>query len=161
VDVVVTTDQPVSSEHDVGLTDSQRKSKQKQATLPLTKEVPKALLPCPSVNNVNISAKAAKNKSKGKENVESGKAGLIDSQRKSIRLANKPKTNLTMAEQATQLVMKKCGVLEAGKVAAEEDHGRFRTQFVEPTKTDTVGDLSETFGISNIGEASPLGAMVL
>ena len=83
--------------------------------------------------------------------------------RKSLRLANKPKTNLTMEEQATQLLMKKCGVLEPDQVAEEKHHGKFRAQFVDPLQIDTVGGMREMFGLNSEGVDGPdlLGSVAL
>jgi len=75
--------------------------------------------------------------------------------RKSLRLANKAKTNLTMEEQATQLLMKKCGVLEPDQVAEEKHHGKFRAQFVDPLQIDTVGGMREMFGLNSEGVDGP------
>ena len=65
-----------------------------------------------------------------------------------------------MAEQATQLLMKKCGVLEPNKKADEKDHANFRTQFVVPMKPAVVGGMRDTFGLDE-GGSHPLSAVVI
>lgn len=42
-----------------------------------------------------------------------------------------------MEEQATMLLMKKCGTLEQGKTADAADHNKFREQFVGPLKKES------------------------
>ena len=134
-----------------------------KAVLPITKELPKLLLPTPQAGVARVEEKTVRCKAKGKENAEAGKNGPSDSMRKSLRLANKPKTNLTMEEQATQLLMKKCGVLEPDQVAEEKHHGKFRAQFVDPLQIDTVGGMREMFGLNSEGVDGPdlLGSVAL
>lgn len=54
-----------------------------------------------------------------------------------------------MQKQATQLIMKKCGILEPRKMADEADHHRFRCQFVEPLLNNAVDDFCEAFGLND------------
>lgn len=129
-----------------------------RATLPLSVPVPKPLMPTPIMEPKQPASQPLRNKCKGKENVE--KAGPTDSHRKSSRLANKPKSNLTMAEQATQLLMKKCGVLVDDKVADEKDNGKFRTKFVVPMEAAVVNGLRDTFGLDGEGNG-PLSAVAI
>ena len=74
--------------------------------VPLTKHLQCAILSSPAAVKTTI-------KSKGKEYLGSSSKGMTDSKRRSVRLANKPKCNLSMEAQATQLLMKKSGLLEA------------------------------------------------
>lgn len=59
----------------------------------------------------------------GKENVENNTES-----RRSERIANKTKTSLTMEKQATQLLMKKSGMIEQNIVVDEVAHSKFRVQ---------------------------------
>jgi hypothetical protein len=65
----------------------------------------------------------------------------------SARLAAKPKTNLTMEEQATALLKKKSGVLFTGAAPNNAAHAEFRGKFTEPLKHDAVGGFNEMFGL--------------
>lgn len=80
--------------------------------------------------------------------------------RKSERIASRPKSNLTMQEQATRLLMKKCGIVDTNKNLEEGQQEKFRLQFVEPMKEMTVQGLRETFRL-NGNEADPLDAIAL
>lgn len=91
----------------------------------------------------------------GKEN-EVGRA----SQKKSERLANRPKSDLSMQEQATHLLMKKCGIIQPRKKVDEADHHRFKSQFVEPLMDNAVDGFCEAFGLNDL-EGRPLNAMAL
>lgn len=84
-----------------------------------------------------------------------------DSKRSSKRLASRPKCNLTMEEQATQLLMKKCGTLAIDMevtVAAKE---KFITQFTEPLLDPTVGGFRDCFGLPEDGDTDVLSAVAL
>ena len=48
--------------------------------------------------------------------------------RQSLRIANKPKPMLAMEQQATCLLMKKCGLLEEEALFADKENA-FREQF--------------------------------
>ena len=79
---------------------------------------------------------------------------------KSERIASRPKSNLTMQEQATRLLMKKCGIVDTNKNLEQGQQEKFRQQFVEPMKEMTVQGLRETFWL-NGNEADPLDAIAL
>jgi hypothetical protein len=51
--------------------------------------------------------------------------------RSSARIASKPKSNLTMEEQTTALLMKRSGTIPDHAKPNEQDHARFRAQFVD------------------------------
>ena len=98
--------------------------------LALTKQVPRAILETPITEQSKrmqkpkdkISKEDAKevlitpvkenkgNKAVGKEN-----ESVHTSKRKSERIASRPKSNPTMQEQATRLLMKKCGIVDTNK----------------------------------------------
>lgn len=91
-------------------------------------------------------------KGKGKENLDSSNNEVTDSKRRSGRLANKPKSNLTMEQQATQLLMKKCGTLEGEQAGIEE----FAHEFIAPIQNVTVKGYRGLFGLPEAGEADIL-----
>lgn len=64
-----------------------------------------------------------------------------DSKRRSTRLANKPKSDLTMEQQATKI--------------------EFRNQFVAPLVDDTVTNYREVFGLLEEGGVDTLAALVI
>ncbi|OEL21879.1 hypothetical protein BAE44_0017102 [Dichanthelium oligosanthes] len=121
---------------------------------PLTKPIPKAILSTPTLQKTT-------RKVRGKENTETNKNGETEKKRKSDRIANRPKSDLTMEEQATQLLMKKCGTLEIGKKAQEEDHDNFREQFAEPLKGDAVFGFRDMFGLTDLPAGEALSALAL
>lgn len=55
---------------------------------------------------------------------------------------------MTIEEQATVLLMKKCGTLKEGKQADDNDHKNFREQFVDPPNARVVADFRETFRLT-------------
>ena len=85
----------------------------------------------------------------------------LKSQRKSRRLANRPKSNLTMEEQATMLLMKKCGTLAEVGTVSKEDQAKFREEFVEPLKTVSVSGYRDMFGLSVVDGSNPLSALAV
>jgi hypothetical protein len=119
---------------------------------PFTKQLQKAILTSPAT------VKPAR-KPKGKENLGSNTKEMTDSKRRSVRLANKPKSNLTMEEQATQLLMKKSGTLEADCDGGTID--KFAHQFTEPMKNVDVKDYRVLFDFPEVGETDPLHEEVL
>lgn len=81
--------------------------------------------------------------------------------RKSARIASKKKPDLTMEEQATALLMRKCGLLDENKIPNSETHNKFRAHFIEPLEQQTVGNVRETFGISEGNGADVLGVIAI
>lgn len=71
------------------------------------------------------------------------------SSRKSARIASKGKNDMTMEEQATALLMKKCGLLQENKLPDSPTRTKFSTQFTEPIEQETVGNLREAFGLAD------------
>jgi hypothetical protein len=67
--------------------------------------------------------------------------------RQSARIASKPKTNLTMEEQATALLIKRSGVLFSGNTPNHVVQDEFMGQFTEPLKNTAMGGFKELFGI--------------
>lgn len=78
--------------------------------------------------------------------------GQQESVRHSARIASKPKSNLTMEEQATALLIKKSGVLVSGIAPDHAAHAEFREQFTEPLKETAVGGFRELFGIPDVAD---------
>ncbi|RLN23877.1 hypothetical protein C2845_PM07G31260 [Panicum miliaceum] len=81
--------------------------------------------------------------------------------RKSTRLANKPKSNLTMEEQATWLLMKKCGTLDDIGPVSSEEKSRFREEFVEPLAPASVSGYRGMFGLDATDGSNPLSALAV
>jgi hypothetical protein len=65
----------------------------------------------------------------------------------SARLAAQPKTNLTMEDQATALLIRKSGVLFTGAAPNNAAHAEFRGKFTEPLKHDAMGGFNDMFGL--------------
>lgn len=65
-------------------------------------------------------------------------------------MANKPKTDLTMEQQATTILMKKCGIIEGSQPTAA-DEGKFRERFVDPMKDEAVDNIREYLGMQEGG----------
>jgi len=85
----------------------------------------------------------------------------VQTKRKSTRIANRPKTRLTVEEQATQLLMKKCGLLEADVVPVEKAKGMFCEKFVDHMEPGFVTGLRDMFGISREDGSNPLQALAV
>jgi len=110
--------------------------------VPLTKHLKSTILNSPAT------VKSAR-RTKGKENIGSSNKEITDSNRRNERLANKPKCNLSMEAQATQLLMKKSGLLEV----QQDDTDKFAHQFTEPVG---VKGYRELFSLPEAGEADIL-----
>lgn len=82
----------------------------------------------------------------------------LNHREKNERLANKPKTVLSMQEQATQLLMNKCGILDDKKKPGEADRLNFSVQFTEPLIDKTVEGFRETFGLNEL-QGGPFAAL--
>ena len=81
-----------------------------------------------------------------KRNTAAEMSGLKNSKRRSTRLANRPKSDLTMEQQATALLMKKCGTLNEDGVPDQTTMAQFTTQFVAPLVDDTVQTTGKCLG---------------
>ena len=81
--------------------------------------------------------------------------------RKSIRIANKPKIDLTMEQQATVLLMKKCGLVDDGDPMVKDKIAKFPEQFAGKLKEDAVGGYRDLFGLDNVGSADALSALAI
>jgi len=71
--------------------------------------------------------------------------------KRSMRLANKPPSNLSVEEQAIALLMKKSGILESVKAPTVTELQQFHTQFVDPMEGQVVGGMREAFGLPDGG----------
>ena len=118
--------------------------------VPLTKHLNSAILNSPATVN-------SARRTKGKENIGSSYKEITDSKRRSERLANKPKCNLTMEEQATKLLMKKIGTLDA----QQDGIDKFAQEFTRPIQTETVKGYRELFGLPEAGELDILNEVAL
>uniref|UniRef100_A0A0A9CBA9 Uncharacterized protein n=1 Tax=Arundo donax TaxID=35708 RepID=A0A0A9CBA9_ARUDO len=76
-----------------------------------------------------------------------------DTQRKSARLASKPKTRLTVEQQATALLIKKTGFLSQDEELDANAHSRFRAQFTQPLSSKTIKNYRIMFGMERTAEA--------
>ncbi|RLN38860.1 hypothetical protein C2845_PM01G27360 [Panicum miliaceum] len=116
------------------------------AALPFTKKLAKPILDTPPAKKVCSDKQVS---------------APQDSKRRSTRLANKPKSDLTAEQQATALLMKKCGALgetsKQGSATVEE----FTKQFVGPLQDDTVSGCRELFGLPDEEGADPLSAIAI
>ena len=82
-------------------------------------------------------------------------------ERRSILLANKPKSALNMEQQATALLMKKCGLLKETEALDQGKEEEFRNQFVDPIQEGTVTSYWEAFGLQLAGGTDYFSAIVL
>ena len=83
------------------------------------------------------------------------------SERRSLRLANKPRSNLSVEEQATALLIKKCGLAENITTPTAADQNKLHTQFVGPLEANVVGGMRDMFGLSEEGAPDKLGALLI
>ena len=81
--------------------------------------------------------------------------------RRSTRLANKPKSALSMEQQATSLLMRKCGLLEEKEVMDSTKEAKFRTQFVDPMLGETETKYRDMFGLQNVEGTDGLSAIAI
>jgi len=81
--------------------------------------------------------------------------------RRSTRLANKPKSALSKEQQATALLMRKCGLLEEKEVMDSTKEAKFRTQFVEPMLGETETKYRDMFGLQNVEGTDGLNAIAI
>eukprot|EP00267_Zea_mays_P032771 XP_008666548.1 uncharacterized protein LOC103645237 [Zea mays] len=65
--------------------------------------------------------------------------------RSSARIASKPKSNLTMEEQTTALLMKRSGTIPDHAKPNEQDHARFRAQFVDHLNVEAAAGYQSLF----------------
>ena len=84
-----------------------------------------------------------------------------ESKRRSTRLANKPKSDLTLEQQATILLMKKCGTFEGQNDKEPPTVEKITDQFVGPLKEDTVSEYRVLFGLPEEGDADSYGAIAI
>jgi hypothetical protein len=81
--------------------------------------------------------------------------------RRSTRLANKPKSALNMEQQATTLLMRKCGLVDETEVPDQAKEEMFITQFTQPIQDSTVASSRETFGLQSVEGTGCLGAIAI
>ena len=84
-----------------------------------------------------------------------------ETKRRSTRLASRPKSDLTIEQQATALLMKKCGTFgEEGEPnqATRED---FTAQFVAPLEKDAVSHYRDVFGLPEGEGADKFAAIAI
>ena len=103
----------------------------------------------------------AKRPTLGKENAPANINSATNSKRRSERLANKPKTGLTIEEQATQLLIKKSGVLDMEMESTQTAKEKFITQFTAPLMNPTVGGFRDCFGLPEAGDSDALNAVAI
>ncbi|RLN32966.1 hypothetical protein C2845_PM03G26320 [Panicum miliaceum] len=135
---------------DDGLNVGEGTSNDDQFTTPIyAKKVPKAILPAPCVKAVRATATTTK------EN------GPPVSTRKSERVASRPKKDLTMEQQATLLLTKKCGELEEENRTVAEKIATFPERLTGPLDDDTVGGYRDLFGLKSEGCADAISALAI
>ena len=93
---------------------------------------------------------------KVKETLES-----TQKERRSTRLASKPKSALNMEQQATTLLMKKCGLLQEKEALNQAKEEEFRAKFVQPMEDNMVTNYRDTFGLQVVEGTDCLGAMAI
>ena len=90
------------------------------------------------------------------------KAGtLVQSSRKSTRLANKPASGLTMEEQATALLIKKSSFLDESQLASAQKADVFCSKFADPMPDESVTGYRVFFGIENGAGTDSLSAVAV
>jgi len=66
-----------------------------------------------------------------------------------------------MEQQATALLMKKCGTLNEDGVPDQTTMAQFTTQFVAPLVDDTVSNYREVFGLPEEGGVNTFAALAI
>jgi hypothetical protein len=64
-----------------------------------------------------------------------------------------------MEQQATALLMKKCGLLEEKEVMEPAKEEKFRTQFVAPMQDDSATNYRDMFGLQIVEGTDSLSAI--
>lgn len=82
-------------------------------------------------------------------------------ERRRTRLASKPKSALNMEQQATTLLMKKCGLLQEKEALNQAKEEEFRAKFVQPMEDNMVTNYRDTFGLQVVEGTDCLGAMAI
>ena len=98
---------------------------------------------------------------KSEDNSKTLPASEMKAERRSKRLANKPSSNLSVEQQATALLFKKCGIIEATRMPTAAEQGRFHTQFVEHLDGEVVLGMRNTFGLPEGGAADSLSPLLI
>ena len=81
--------------------------------------------------------------------------------RKSTRLASKPRSGLTMEQQATALLLKKCGAADDAAGPAHVAQTTLATKFVAPIVKDTVSNYRDLFGLPEGDGADKFAAITI
>jgi len=116
----------------------------------------------PVLQTPTLKKKAASARKTAKGSSDKGKksASEMKAERRSVRIANRPNSNLTVEEQATALLIKKSGISGGGAPCAA-DLNKFHTQFVDPLEGNIVGEMRETFGLPEGGAADSLRPLLI
>lgn len=88
-------------------------------------------------------------------------ASEVKSERRSSRLANKPSSGLSVEEQATALLIKKCGITVSSKSPSVAEQNKFHTTFVGPMEDSVVGGMREAFGLPEGGAEDSLSPLLI
>ena len=91
----------------------------------------------------------------------SGVAPEPKSERRSVRLASKLTSGLTVEEQATALLLKKCGVSVAASIPTTAEQIQFHQTFLGPLQHEVLGDMREAFGLPEGEAADSLGPLLI
>ena len=117
--------------------------------LPYIKELPTPILNAPPATEATDSQKSLDTPLKE------------HSKRKSTRLASRPKSNLTMEQQATTLLMKKCGIFEGQNSNEAPSVQKLSEQFAGTLREDTFTEYREMFGLPAEDDTDYLGAIAI
>ena len=78
-----------------------------------------------------------------------------------MRLASKPTSGLTVEEQATAFLLKKCGVSVAASIPTTAEQNQFHQTFLGPLQHEVLGDMREAFGLPEGEAADSLGPLLI
>lgn len=87
--------------------------------------------------------------------------GEQTAERRSKRLASKPPSNLSLEEQATALLIRKCGISGPSTMPSAAEPNRFHTRFVEHMEGEVVQGIREVFGLPEDGVANSLSPLLI
>jgi len=86
---------------------------------------------------------------------------IQQTKRRSTRLAKRPNSDLPVEQQATALLMKKCGLLQHNQKPSQAAREQFQTQFVNPMVDETIRSYRETFDLPMEEGTDSLSALVI
>ncbi|RLN33559.1 hypothetical protein C2845_PM03G14920 [Panicum miliaceum] len=120
--------------------------------------IKKPVLQTPSLKTESASARKAAQRPSAVEKMTSSEQ---KAERRSKRLANKPPSNLSIEEQATAFLIRRCGISGPSKMPSAAEQSRFRTQFVEHMEGEVVHGMRDVFGLPEDGVADSLSPLLI